>query len=76
MVLKDQKYYILDWYRKSSKQFLAFLVKAQLARDIYDDNAFFKIYNETNEIYTQAIELLKNPDQLLNKSNGLLLQTR
>lgn len=61
---------------KKSKPFLAFLVKAQLARDIYDDNAFFKIYNETNEIYTQAIELLKNPDQLLNKSNGLLLQTR
>jgi carboxyl-terminal processing protease len=61
---------------KKSKPFLAFLIKAQLARDIYDDNAFYKIYNETNEVYRQAIELLKNPDQLLNKSNGLLLQTR
>lgn len=61
---------------KKSKPFLAFLIKAQLARDIYDDNAFFKIYNQTNEIYLQAIELFRNPDQLLNKSNGLLLQTR
>uniref|UniRef100_UPI004048BDDA S41 family peptidase n=1 Tax=Roseivirga sp. TaxID=1964215 RepID=UPI004048BDDA len=61
---------------KKSKPFLEFLIKAQLARDIYDDNAFFKIYNQTNEIYLQAIELFRNPDQLLNKSNGLLLQTR
>jgi carboxyl-terminal processing protease len=61
---------------KKSKPFLAYLVKAQLARDIYDDNAFFKIYNQTNEVYRQAIELFRNPDQLLNKSNGLLLQTR
>ena len=61
---------------KKSKPFLAFLIKAQLARDIYDDNAFFEIYNQTNEIYLQAIELFRNPDQLLNKSNGLLLQTR
>lgn len=62
-------------YRKS-KHFLAFLIKAQLARDIYDDDAFYKIYNETNEVYVQALELFKNPDKLLNKSNGILLQTR
>ncbi|MFT7055824.1 MAG: carboxyl-terminal processing protease [Roseivirga sp.] len=61
---------------KKSKPFLAFLIKAQLARDIYDDNAFFKIFNQTNEVYIQAIELFRNPDQLLNKTNGLLLQTR
>ena len=62
-------------YRKS-KDFLAFLIKAQLARDIYDDNAFYKIYNQTNEIYLQALELYQNPDLLKDKSNSLLLMKK
>tara|TARA_R110001592_G_scaffold58621_6_gene177333 strand:+ start:43 stop:1692 length:1650 start_codon:yes stop_codon:yes gene_type:complete len=59
-----------------SKHFLVFLIKAQLARDTYDDNAFYKIYNQTNEIYVQALALFNNPDLLQDKSNSLLLQKR
>ena len=59
-----------------SKAFLVFLIKAQLARDIYDDNAFYKIYNQTNEVYNQAVLLFQNPSLLKDKSNSLLLQKR
>lgn len=59
-----------------SRELLSYLIKARIARDIFDDDAFYKIYNETNEIYRQAIELFRNPDLLQNQSNGILLQTR
>ncbi len=59
-----------------SRQLLSYLVKARIARDLYDDDAFYKIYNKTNEIYRQAIELFRNPELLQNQSNGVLLQTR
>lgn len=59
-----------------SRNLLSYLVKARIARDLYDDDAFYKIYNETNEIYRQAIALFRNPDLLQNQSNGVLLQTR
>ena len=61
---------------KKSKELLAFLVKAQIARDIYDDDAFYKIFNHTNEIYREALRLFDNAEQLLSKPNGVLLQTR
>lgn len=59
-----------------SRTLISYLVKARIARDLYDDDAFYKIYNETNEIYRQAIALFRNPDLLQNQSNGVLLQTR
>ena len=59
-----------------SRGLLSYLIKARIARDIFDDDAFYKIYNETNEIYRQAIELFRNPELLQNQSNGVLLQTR
>ncbi|MFT7149770.1 MAG: carboxyl-terminal processing protease [Nonlabens sp.] len=59
-----------------SRNLISYLVKARIARDLYDDDAFYKIYNETNEIYKQAIALFRNPDLLQNQSNGVLLQTR
>ena len=61
---------------KKSERLLAFLIKAQIARDFYSEDDFYKVFNQTNEIYLKAIELLENPDKLLNKSNGILLQTR
>ncbi|MFY0593829.1 S41 family peptidase [Roseivirga sp.] len=59
-----------------SRELLSYLIKARIARDIFDDDAFYMIYNETNEIYRQAIELFNNPDLLKNQTNGSLLQTR
>lgn len=61
---------------EKSKKLLAYLVKAQIARDFYTEDDFYKVFNQTNEVYLKALELLENPDQLLNKSNGVLLQTR
>ena len=61
---------------EKSKVLLSYLIKAQIARDIFDDNAFYKIYNNTNEIYRKAIELYRNPSLLQNQSNGILLETR
>ena len=62
-------------YNKS-KRLLAYLVKAQIARDFFTEDDFYKIFNNTNEVYINALQLLENPDQLLNRSNGILLQTR
>ena len=58
---------------KSKKQ-LSQLIKAQIARDLFGDNAFHKIYNSTNEIYRRAIALYQNPALLKNQSNSILLQ--
>ncbi len=59
-----------------SQELLRYLIKARIARDLFDDDAFYKIYNNTNEVYRQAIELFRNPRLLQNESNGVLLQTR
>ena len=61
---------------QKSKRLLAYLMKAQIARDFYSQDDFYKVFNQTNEVYLKALELLANPDLLQNKSNGILLQTR
>ncbi len=58
-----------------SKDLMKYLIKARIAREIYgDDNAFYKVFNQTNEIYREAIDLFKNPEKLKEKSSGVLLQ--
>ncbi|AKP51817.1 S41 family peptidase [Cyclobacterium amurskyense] len=47
-----------------SKNYLKILLKAHMARNIYDDDAFYKVVNEVNEIYQQAIKLLDNAGTL------------
>lgn len=47
-----------------SKNYLKILLKAHMARNIYDDDAFYKVVNEVNEIYQQAIKLLDNASTL------------
>ncbi|MBR9777277.1 MAG: peptidase S41, partial [Cytophagales bacterium] len=49
---------------KKSKHYLQVLLKAHMARNIYDDDAFYKVINEVNEIYQQAIKLLENAESL------------
>lgn len=49
---------------EKSKNYLKILLKAHMARNIYDDNAFYKVINEVNEIYQQAIKLLDNAGAL------------
>ena len=61
---------------RKSKKLLACLIKAQIARDFYTPGDFYRFFNQTNNVYLKALELLENPDLLLNKSNGMLLQAR
>lgn len=49
---------------KKSKDYLKILLKAHMARNIYDDDAFYKVINQVNEIYQQAKKLLDNADTL------------
>ena len=42
-------------------------VKAQIARGIWKSNGFYPIYNETNEIFLQALELFDEAEQLAAK---------
>ncbi len=69
----------VPFYRKEYnkyKELLRLLVKAQVTRTLFrDDDIFYKIFNETNEVYLEAIRLLNN-SELLSKTNGVLLQTR
>lgn len=47
-----------------SKEYLRILVKAHLGRQIYDDNAFYKVINDINEVYLQAMNLFGEADKI------------
>jgi carboxyl-terminal processing protease len=47
-----------------SKEYLRLLVKAHLGRQIYDDNAFYKVVNDINEVYLQALNLFDEADRI------------
>lgn len=47
-----------------SKEYLKILIKAHMGRNIYDDNAFYKVINDINEIYQQAIKLFDEAEKL------------
>ncbi len=60
---------------EESKELLKNLVKARIAREIFnDDNAFYKVFNETNEVYKEAVSIFMNPAKLKENSNNVLLQ--
>lgn len=52
-----------------SKEYLRILVKAHLGRQIYDDNAFYKVINDINEVYQQALNLFDEADKIALASN-------
>lgn len=47
-----------------SKDYLKILMKAHMGRQIYDDNAFYKIINDINEVYLQALGLFDEAEKL------------
>ena len=49
---------------KKSKEYLKILIKAHMGRSIYDDDAFYKIINDINEVYQQAIKLFDEAEKL------------
>lgn len=49
---------------KKSKEYLRILIKAHMSRNIYDDNAFYRVINDINEIYLQAVNLFDEAEKL------------
>jgi carboxyl-terminal processing protease len=47
-----------------SKEYLRILIKAHLGRQLFDDNAFYKVINDINEVYQQAINLFDEADKI------------
>lgn len=47
-----------------SKDYLKILVKAHLGRQLYDDDAFYMVINDINEVYQQAIKLFDEADRI------------
>jgi carboxyl-terminal processing protease len=50
-------------YRKS-KDYLKLLIKAHMGRNLYDDNAFYRVINDINEVYLQALTLFSEAEKL------------
>ncbi len=47
-----------------SKEYLRILIKAHMGRQLYDDSAFYKVINDINEVYQQAIKLFGEADKI------------
>ena len=47
-----------------SKDYLKILVKAHLGSKIYDESAFYKVINDINEVYLQALNLFGEADRI------------
>ena len=52
-----------------SKEYLRILIKAHLGRQLYDDSAFYKVINDINEVYQQAIKLFGEADKIALAKN-------
>lgn len=47
-----------------SKEYLKILVKAHLGRQVYDDNIFYRVVNDINEVYLNAMNLFGEADRI------------
>ncbi|WP_200975825.1 S41 family peptidase [Echinicola sp. 20G] len=56
---------------EKSKAYLKILLKAHMGRNIYDDNAFYKVINDINEIYLQGIKLFDEAEKLAFKQDAV-----
>lgn len=50
-----------------SKELLIIRVKAQIARSVWQEEGFYPIINETNEVFQQALKLFDEASQLASK---------
>lgn len=46
-----------------SKDYIRMIIKALIARDIYDDSSYFRIANEFNPVYKEAIAIINNAEE-------------
>jgi len=68
--LRKEKIEIQDQDIENSKTTLCRLIKAFIARDIWDSNEFYQIYNEDDPIIREALKVLNQYDSILNSSPG------
>lgn len=54
---------------KHSKELIKLYLKAQIARGVWNNDGFYPIFNQTNEIYMQAIELFDQAESIMARSN-------
>ncbi|MDW3211914.1 MAG: S41 family peptidase [Reichenbachiella sp.] len=54
---------------KHSKDLIKLYLKAQIARGVWNNDGFYPIFNQTNEIYMQAIELFDQAESIMARSN-------
>jgi len=47
-----------------AKEYLKILVKAHLGRQVYDDNIFYRVGNDINEVYLNAMNLFGEADRI------------
>lgn len=47
-----------------SKDLIKIYLKAQIARGVWDNNGFYPIWNQTNEIYKEALNLFDQAEQI------------
>ena len=52
---------------KQQKQLFKIHVKSQIARQVWGNNGFYPIFNETNEVLQKALELFDETDELESK---------
>ena len=52
-----------------SCEYLRTILKGLLARDLYEDSSYYRVVNETNPVYREALRLINSPreySELLN----------
>ncbi|WP_422361499.1 S41 family peptidase [Reichenbachiella sp.] len=54
---------------KHSKDLIKLYLKAQIARGVWNNDGFYPIYNQSNEIYMQAIQLFDQAESIMARSN-------
>ncbi|MFC2087904.1 S41 family peptidase, partial [Bacteroidota bacterium] len=55
---------------EQSKNDISLLLKAYIARDLWNNSAFYEIYNETNEGYLQAVEIITDYKKYIQQLNS------
>lgn len=61
--------YVHDGF-ETSRELLATLIKSYVARDLWDTEEFFRIYNGVNPVYKKAIEIIRDQHLYSEKLNS------
>jgi carboxyl-terminal processing protease len=46
---------------------ISILMKAYMARDLWSMARFYEVYNESNEVFNKAVEILNDPNMVSRK---------